>query len=206
MRRTVGDVMRSKLVTTGPATPFRELARLLCGHELAGLVVVDTVGRPLGVVEACDLAGHLNSVPGPARLTAADVMRTPVVSVRRELPAGMAAALLRDGHPRRLLVVYPGGGLAGVVTATDLLQVYLRPDGFIRDEILDRIDLLPRFHPGSVRVQVHDGDVLLTGTVERLEEVEHVRELAGCVDGVVSVEEQLEIRPAGRVPAVAGAR
>lgn len=74
-----------------------------------------------------------------------------------------------DRHQSRfLLVTGEDGKLLGVVTARDLLRVFLRPDAAIKAEISR--DVLSRYlgtNPVLVEVDVTDGVVRLTGELER---------------------------------------
>jgi CBS domain-containing protein len=56
MRRSVQDVMTRDVVTATPATPVKEIARLLTEARVNAVPVVDETGRPPGVVSESDLA------------------------------------------------------------------------------------------------------------------------------------------------------
>ncbi len=51
----VRDIMQTDVVTVGPDTTARELARVLADEEISGVPVVDEVGRLVGVVSQTDL-------------------------------------------------------------------------------------------------------------------------------------------------------
>ena len=75
--------------------------------------------------------------------------------------------MLRMGV-KRLPVVDEQGGLAGIVTRSDLLKVFLRPDPAIRWEVdhdIVRGDF--GIADGEVQVEVRDGVIRLRGEVER---------------------------------------
>ena len=55
MKRTVESVMTDEVVAVRPATPFRELVRLLEQHRISALPVVDDTGRLVGIVSEADL-------------------------------------------------------------------------------------------------------------------------------------------------------
>jgi len=85
------------------------------------------------------------------------------------VPAGTSvaeAARLMDRHQTRfLLVTGEDGKLLGVVTARDLLRVFLRPDAAIKAEISQ--DVLSRYlgtNLARVKVHVTDGVVRLTAS------------------------------------------
>jgi CBS domain-containing protein len=51
----VRDIMKVEVLTVTSDTPVRRLARLLTDEEISGVPVVDSDGRPLGVVSATDV-------------------------------------------------------------------------------------------------------------------------------------------------------
>jgi CBS domain-containing protein len=112
------------------------------------------------------------------------------------VPAGTSvaeAARLMDRHQSRfLLVTGEDRKLLGVVTARDLLRVFLRPDAAIKTEISR--DVLSRYlgtNPVLVEVDVTDGVVRLTGELERKSMLPAALRAARAVDGVIDVESQL---------------
>jgi CBS domain-containing protein len=111
-------------------------------------------------------------------------------------PAGTTiaeAARLMDRHQSRfLLVTGADGELLGVVTARDLLRVFLRPDAAIKEEI-SRDVLLGYLgtNPVLVHVDVTDGVVSLAGEVERKSMLAAVLPAILAVDGVIDAEAHL---------------
>ena len=103
------------------------------------------------------------------------------------------AVRLMDRHQSRfLLVTGEDGKLLGVVTARDLLRVFLRPDAAIKTEISR--DVLSHYlgaNPVLVGVDVTDGVVRLTGELERKSMLAAALRGVRAVDGVIDVESQL---------------
>ena len=65
-------------------------------------------------------------------------------------------------------VIDASGRLVGIVSHSDVLTIYLRPDSEIRRDILDQVSfggLAPA--PERIQVSVRDGIVLLEGTCQR---------------------------------------
>jgi CBS-domain-containing membrane protein len=212
-RRTVGDLMTHAVHRVHPDTPFKEIAKLLADHDITAAPVVDADDRPLGVVSEADLlrreaaqpdsSGLLALLddeppwPGPARsaTTAAELMTAPAVVARPEWTVVQAARVMDAHRIKRLPVVDDTGVLVGIVSRADLLQVFLRRDHLIREEISG--DLLERtlgISPDEVGVDVTDGRVTLHGTVERRSLVPVVMRLCEGVDGVVEVSGTLDHR------------
>jgi CBS domain-containing protein len=103
------------------------------------------------------------------------------------------AARLMDRHQSRfLLVTGEDGKLLGVVTAQDLLRVFLRTDAAIKAEISR--DVLSGYlgtNPVLVQVDVTDGVVRLTGELERKSMLAIVLPAVRAVDGVIDVTAKL---------------
>jgi CBS domain-containing protein len=191
-------------------TPYKELVRLLAERRVSALPVVDVNRNVIGIVSEADL---LLKQQHPAdsfqrfllerkrrRLErakaqgdiAAELMSRPAITVGPDATAAEAARLLRKHRIKRMPVTDPAGRLVGVVSQSDVLKVFLRPDEEIRRQVVDQVvirDLV--LDPERLQVTVRDGVVLLEGTCERRSLVPNlVRAVAG-VEGVVRVENRL---------------
>ena len=208
--RYVADVMSAPVITVSPATPYKQMVRLLDEHAISALPVLDEGGRLVGIVSEADLllkqspAGrfhpfwedpsHQRSLAAKAAAScAADVMTTRLVTVQGDLPIARAARLIRLHSVKRLPVVDADGKLVGIVSRADLLKPYLRADEDIRGQIVDTV--LPRWlsiDPGRITVTVDDGAVRLEGTVERRSECEMITHFVSNLVGVVSVDNRID--------------
>lgn len=218
---TAADVMTRELVTAQPSTPFKDLVDLMVGEQVSALAVVDRRGALLGVVTEADLLCREQHADGasptrPVRfaghrarahwrkatgLTAADLMTTPArtVCAERTLPE-VAREFTRTGV-RRLFVV-DDGRLVGVVARRDVLRPFLRGDREIEHQI--DTEVFGRAKPGSVRVTVESGVVLLTGRLEYQGDTTTAASLARRVPGVVEVRNRLDWQWNGDGPAMSG--
>ncbi|WP_370962592.1 CBS domain-containing protein [Amycolatopsis sp. cg9] len=202
-RRKVGSVMTTDVATVGPDTPFKAVAVLLASWNISGAPVVDEDGLVLGVVSQGDLlereAPHGLLEPGSRQAKrkagaafVADLMTSPAITVRVGDDVAVAAKLLEQHHFHRLPVVGDDGKLAGVVSRSDLLRVFLRTDREIRDEVRDEVLLRDMaMDPAALYVAVHNGIVTLNGTVERTSMIPVIVALVRRVDGVVEVRQTL---------------
>jgi CBS-domain-containing membrane protein len=111
-----------------------------------------------------------------------------VVTIGPEAPVARAARALHEHHVKRLPVVDGDGKVVGIVSRSDLLSVFLRPDRDIADDI-DRAltGPTPWTEPGQIRVIVADGVATLEGLVELRSQIPIVVGIARAVDGVVDV-------------------
>ena len=217
----VSDLMTTDVVTTTPATPIRAVARAMVEHGLSGMPVCDETGAVVGVVSEGDVlfkelgrvdvrAGFLgwfldsesDWVEKAAARTAGEAMTAPAITA---LPFESVAAVARrmtEKGVNRLPVVTTDGRLVGIVTRADLVLAFVRPDHLVAEEIRD--DVLRKvlwLTPGTVDVQVRDGEVDLAGLLDTEAELEVLEKLVAKVPGVVTVRSAVTFR---REPAAAG--
>ncbi len=188
--RSVADLMTPDAVAVQPGTSIREIARLLDEYEITAVPVVDADERPLGVVAEADLLRRRTRKPGAS--TAEAIMSSPAVVARPEWSAVRAARTMEEKRIKRLPVVEGSGQLVGVISRSDLVQLFLRRDRAIQEEILE--DVLTRtldVAPSAVTVDVADGTVTLSGTLEHRSLVPIAVRLCESVDGVVEVVDRL---------------
>jgi len=182
--------MSPTAVSVQRGTPFKEIARRLAEYGITAVPVVDDDDRPVGVVSEADLL-HKRG-PNGSGGTAEKLMSAPAVVARPDWPAVRAAQIMQQHGIKRLPVVDGAGRLAGVISRSDLLRLFLRRDRAIREEIVeDVITRTLRMPPSSVTVDVDDGTVTLSGTVARKSLVPITVRLCESVDGVVEVIDRL---------------
>jgi osmotically-inducible protein OsmY len=75
----------------------------------------------------------------------------------------------------------------GIVTNRDLLKVFLRPDDAMKLHIVDLFSTVDGGRSSVLAVEVQDGDVVVTGEVDRRSVAESLTARIAAVDGVVSV-------------------
>ena len=212
-RRTVSDVMTAHVHVAGPQTPFKLLVRVIEENRVSAIPIVDQHGVPIGVVSESDLLlkerrRELDGAPDlfHARrrrelrakadgLLASDLMTSPPITVPATISLAQAARLMQERNVRRLVVVDGRGKIAGIVSRSDLLQVFLRGDEELRQEVTDvLIPALMLQAPANLRVDVRWNVVTLTGALERKSDVEILARLAADIDGVVGVVDRLTYR------------
>jgi CBS domain-containing protein len=189
--RSVGDLMTPTAVSVRPGTTFKEIARVLDEYDITAVPVVDDDGRPIGVVSEADLLRKQTS--GGVGNTAGELMTSPAVVAEPEWNAVRAARTMESRKVKRLPVVDGDGRLIGVISRSDLVQLFLRQDRAIQEEILE--DVVVRtlgLPPSSLTVEVDDGRVTLSGRVERKSLLPVAVQLCEGVDGVVDVVNRLE--------------
>jgi len=207
---TVGDVMTHEVVRVGAETPYRAIVDLLVARRIGAVPVVDVANRVVGVVSETDLLHRIEFLGDeherrvferPSKqearakshaASAHDLMTSPAVTVGPETPVAVAAKVMASAGVKQLPVVDANGRLVGIVARSDLLTMYVRPDAEVRDAVVNTVvrDEL-WIDPGTVGVQVTDGVVTLTGTVDRRSTAAILARLTAGVPGVVEVVDRL---------------
>ncbi len=202
------DVMCRRVVTAALDSSFKELVGLMIAHEVTAIPVVDSAGRPVGVVSEEDLAAKLEFRGGAENVSvlagthtrvrwhkssatvAADLMTTPVATVTEGVNLCAALRLLAGEHASVLCVVNGAGTLVGVLTGRDALRLFLRGDAAIRAD-LERHLLPASTTVRRVAVHVSGGVVTLDGTLGLHSATERAEWIARGVPGVIAVRNRL---------------
>lgn len=201
---TVGDVLIEDVVSVSPSTPFKRLVDLLWINEVSALPVVDDRGVLIGIVTETDLLARAEfkanrsggstsrgvlykKLEHAAPLTAADLMTSPVVTVKADATLSDAARLMRSKHLRRLPVLDQAGALVGMVSQVDLLKVFFRSEETVEWDVQDVLRRrLP--DPRVVKVRVVDGVVHLDGLAPAAPDTDRLVAAIDSIPGVVAVE------------------
>ncbi|QES52123.1 hypothetical protein DEJ50_03525 [Streptomyces venezuelae] len=187
--------MTDEVVSVGPDTAFKDVAKLLAQYDISGVPVLDEEDRVVGVVSQTDLLAGRSPAgpPGPgsgtstASPTAGDLMSAPAITAHAEETAADAARLMTRRGIERLPVVDVEDRLVGIVTRRDLLRMFLRPDAEIRRRVHEVLRDVAGVPDGDVETHVVDGIVTLDGTVQRRSQLSVLLGLIERLDGVVAV-------------------
>jgi CBS domain-containing protein len=144
--RTVGEIMERGVPTVAETTPLGDVVERLLDSAVHEVIVVDAEWRPVGIITAANVLVRVDPVERPGLLTqlrirwnadakrqvrrvygqrAADVMASPVVTVRDTDPVMTALTLSATKHVKRPPVVDAMGRLVGVVGRPALLAASL---------------------------------------------------------------------------------
>ena len=215
MKSMVRDVMTSRVVGVRSDASFKEMVAKMRESRISAFPVVDGYGRVIGVVseadflnkeaEQADIQGVLASLlyfrshAKATGVTAGELMTSPAVTVGPDTPVVDAARLMRDRRFKRLPVVNATGHLIGIISRTDVLGVFLRPDKDILREVTDAV--IPASGaqgPTRFTVTVTGGIITVGGRPENDRAGHELAEAIRRVEGVVAVFDQL--RYAGEAP------
>ncbi|NTV42805.1 MAG: CBS domain-containing protein [Syntrophobacteraceae bacterium] len=153
----VGWNMRTNLITIAPDTSIFKAREMMDNHKISHLPVTDGKAHLLGIVTDRDLRQAWAS---PAttlsvheltyvlqKLTVANIMTRKVVTATADMSIERAARLLRE-HKIGALPVLKNDRLVGMITASDLMEVFLTALGLGDDT--RRFSILVRDRIGIV--------------------------------------------------------
>ncbi|MEM6253114.1 MAG: CBS domain-containing protein [Cyanobacteria bacterium P01_D01_bin.156] len=133
--RRVADVMSTNVIHAAPDVSVIELARQMAEHRVSCVVIVEadsqpTSGRelqafvPVGIVTERDIVQFQALELNLQRLTARDVMSSPLFLLEPTDSLWTAHQEMQTRHVRRLVVSWNWGSGLGIVTQTSLLRVF----------------------------------------------------------------------------------
>jgi CBS-domain-containing membrane protein len=221
MRAIVKDVMSAHPISVRKSSSFKEIAARLRKYRVSAFPVLDDDGHVIGVVSEADMLAkealdgghggvrgmiisivHRRELRKAAGITAGDLMTSPAVAVAPEDTVEHAARLMYTRRVKRLPVVDEAGHLMGIISRTDVLAVFDRPDEEIRVEITSQV--IPRLsEPSWYWVIVKDGIVTVEGTPETISIGRDLLAQIRHVEGVVTVRDRL-VYPLPPAPAAPG--
>jgi len=206
----VRDVMTTAVVTVHADTPYGDIVSTLTKHRISAVPVVDGYHRVIGVVSEADLLHKVEFIGDTEQrilewgskkanrakaegTTAIELMSGPAVTIQPGVSVVVAAKRLESAKVKRMPVVNERGLILGIVSRRDLLKMYLRPDHDLHEDVVENV--LRRMlwiDPLTVKPEVRDGVVTLTGSIDRRSTAELAVHIAKSVPGVIHVVDQIE--------------
>ncbi len=133
--RRVADVMSTSVIHASPTAPIMQLAQQMADHRVSCIVIVEvdsqatTSGElrafmPMGIVTERDIVQFQALELNLQRLTAQDVMSTPLFLLEPTDSLWTAHQEMQTRRVRRLVVSWNWGSGLGIVTQTSLLKVF----------------------------------------------------------------------------------
>ncbi|WP_046468530.1 CBS domain-containing protein [Allosalinactinospora lopnorensis] len=219
MSRIVREVMTTDVLSIGPESSVKEVARLMVARGVSALPVVED-DRVVGIVSETDLVRHGefvsegpededDRVPLQTRLrrglgaagsvqdrtrteSAVGLMTRKVVTTGPEETVVAVARAMERHDLKQLPVVDERGRLMGMISRRDLLRVFVRPDEDIARDIGTALAAVPAWlDAGRIRFQVDDGAVTIEGRLEHRSHCAVITQLIHTVDGVVGLHSKL---------------
>lgn len=128
-RETVGDVMSDAILVCRDKTPVTAAARAMADTGWRSVLVVNAMGKPLGVFSGLDLLDYCQNEDCPDEITVSQVMH-PALTIHMSASLQEAANRMIQNHHHRLVVVDPDQPDAvplGVISSFDIVAEMARP-------------------------------------------------------------------------------
>jgi CBS domain-containing protein len=197
--------MTSDLITVDPDAPLKEAARRMIEFGVSGLPVTTESGTLIGVITEADFVkteadrspnrrrrlltwfANDKNIRETERLVR-DAMTDDVIVLGPEIDHVEAARVMTKAGIKRIPITGDDGELMGVVSRSDIVQVFARADAEIIDEIVNIVmrDVL-WIDPRRVRVICEEGNVILSGQTANRSDAELLVTMTRRLDGVISV-------------------
>ena len=206
----ISELMTTDVLTVGPRTSLKEVARRMLRAGVSGMPVTSDEGELVGIITEADFvageadrrtgkrAGLLRfftdhgEIPTHER-TVGDVMTRDVVVVSPDADHAEAARLMERERVKRLPVIDDAGQLVGLVSRADMLRAFVRPDQEIIEEIRDQVmRKILWIDPNRATIECVDGNVVFRGRLETRSDANLLVELTKRLDGVASVADHLD--------------
>jgi len=125
---TVGEFCNREVVITTQEATIREVAKLMRQYHVGDVVIVDrskTPPRPIGIITDRDIVVELIAAEVPLEnVTVGDVMSFDLVTARERDGIWDTLQRMRTRGIRRVPVVNAEGGLEGILTVDDFLELF----------------------------------------------------------------------------------
>ena len=196
MTTLVRDLMRSGLITCAKEVSLGEAAALLTRHRVHALIVVDDAGRPAGLLSDFDLlagewlSADAESLAAMRRMTAGELMSSPLNTIESDRPIRAAAERMRDRGLHRLIVTESGVPV-GVLSLSDFVAHLAAQEPPERATVADVMSYVMLVcHEETPALEVARGltdsrfrSVVVVDGAGRLRGMISVGDFLGCVDG-----------------------
>jgi CBS-domain-containing membrane protein len=180
MAMEVRHLMGRVAIAVAQDAGFAEIVAAMQRFKVGAVTVIDQDRRPVGVVSEDDLLLKETGPPRhglgsltPARradqrkaagVTAIQLMTSPAIVVTPGTSVKAAARMMHENRFKQLPIVDPvTGRVCGTLHQSDLLRVFERPVGELREEITSVIRGAVGLDPAALTVDISGGVVTIGG-------------------------------------------
>ncbi len=122
-RMLVKDVMSSPVITVDEDAAVDKAAQLMAKGHIGCIIVTSKEEKPLGIITETDFVTRvLAKNIQPSKLTAKEVMTSPLITVDPDETLSETARRMSQLNIRRLGVMYKGK-LVGIISSKDILAI-----------------------------------------------------------------------------------
>jgi signal-transduction protein with cAMP-binding, CBS, and nucleotidyltransferase domain len=106
MTLTVNDFMAKRIESIQESASIQETAKKMKDKNASSLLVIDTSGKPIGIVTEHDIVRkHCINDVRTSEVTNREIMSSPLITIDYRLSASIAADLMLKNNVRHLLVI-----------------------------------------------------------------------------------------------------
>jgi signal-transduction protein with cAMP-binding, CBS, and nucleotidyltransferase domain len=118
----IGEIIRERLETVDESNTAQQAAKKLRTSDLSSLLVIDSRGKPIGIITERDLVRKVCATDErSSKVYIQNIMSTPVITVDSSSPLRQAANIMIQNKVRHLLVVGDNGP-DGIVSTSDFAK------------------------------------------------------------------------------------
>lgn len=118
----VSDLMTRDVVSISSETSVMEAAKIMTTRDISS-VLVKSGGAFTGILTDRDIMGNVVALGlDPNEIMSGEVMSSPLITIGEDASIDEAAEKMRDNGIRRL-VVMAEGGVAGMISESDIVRV-----------------------------------------------------------------------------------
>lgn len=117
----IGSLVQGSVLTVGPGHSLAEAARRMSERGVGAALVTAEDGSP-GIITERDLLRAVARGSDLDSTSVAEYMTPDAITASPDWDVVAAARRMLEGHFRHLVVIGPGGGVAGVLSIRDLAR------------------------------------------------------------------------------------
>ena len=123
----INQVMVKRSITVKPSTTLLDARDILFRHKIRRLVVLNEKEKPVGIITEKDIAKSIYNLGTRSikSVKVVDFMSKNLITVTKDSTIYDCAKLMRRHRISSVIVINKDGTLAGLVTKTDLVSVFL---------------------------------------------------------------------------------
>jgi CBS domain-containing protein len=123
----LGHVIVKRSISVKPSTSILEAREIMFKHRIKRLIVLDSKNKPVGIITEKDVARSVYNLGNKSikSISVGDIMSKKLVTVTKKNSIYDCAKLMQNYKIGSVIVLNNGGTLAGIITKTDLVSVFL---------------------------------------------------------------------------------
>jgi len=123
----LSKVLVKRSISVKPTTSLLEAREIMFKHKIKRLVVLGTKEKPVGIITEKDIAKTVYNLGNKSikSIRVRDFMSKKLITVTIKNSIYDCAKLMKNKKIGSVLVLNPNGSLAGIITKTDLVSVFL---------------------------------------------------------------------------------